>query len=102
MQVTPPASCFRHRVIDENAVAGPHARHEQIAIATALGMLLAWWLGWSLGTGFVFGYIGFGSLLFNLLPHRIFGVVTNPAPTRSGSDRSPLATAVTTFAIPRT
>jgi tripartite ATP-independent transporter DctM subunit len=28
-------------------------------------------------TGFVFGYLGFGSLLFNLLPHRIFGVVTN-------------------------
>ncbi len=27
--------------------------------------------------GFVFGYLGFGSLLFNLLPHRIFGVVTN-------------------------
>jgi tripartite ATP-independent transporter DctM subunit len=28
-------------------------------------------------TGFVFGFLGFGSLLFNLLPHRIFGVVTN-------------------------
>ncbi len=28
-------------------------------------------------SGLVFGYIGFGSLLFNLLPHRIFGVVTN-------------------------
>jgi tripartite ATP-independent transporter DctM subunit len=28
-------------------------------------------------TGFVFGFIGFGPLLFNLLPHRIFGVVTN-------------------------
>jgi TRAP-type mannitol/chloroaromatic compound transport system permease large subunit len=27
--------------------------------------------------GLVFGYIGFGSLLFNLLPSRIFGVVTN-------------------------
>jgi len=27
--------------------------------------------------GFVFGYLGFGPLLFNLLPHRIFGVVTN-------------------------
>ncbi len=27
--------------------------------------------------GLVFGYIGFGSLLFNLLPNRIFGVVTN-------------------------
>jgi tripartite ATP-independent transporter DctM subunit len=28
-------------------------------------------------TGFVFGYIGFGVSLFNLLPARIFGVVTN-------------------------
>jgi tripartite ATP-independent transporter DctM subunit len=28
-------------------------------------------------TGFVFGYLGFGFNLFNLLPHRIFGVVTN-------------------------
>ena len=28
-------------------------------------------------SGLVFGYLGFGSLLFNLLPHRIFGVVTN-------------------------
>jgi tripartite ATP-independent transporter DctM subunit len=28
-------------------------------------------------TGLVFGYIGFGPLLFNLLPSRIFGVVTN-------------------------
>jgi tripartite ATP-independent transporter DctM subunit len=28
-------------------------------------------------TGFVFGYLGFGINLFNLLPHRIFGVVTN-------------------------
>ncbi len=28
-------------------------------------------------SGFVFGYLGFGSLLFNLLPHRLFGVVTN-------------------------
>ncbi len=27
--------------------------------------------------GFVFGYLGFGPLLFNLLPHRVFGVVTN-------------------------
>lgn len=28
-------------------------------------------------TGLVFGYIGFGPLLFHLLPSRIFGVVTN-------------------------
>jgi tripartite ATP-independent transporter DctM subunit len=35
-------------------------------------------VGLTLATaGFVFGYLGFGTLLFNLLPHRIFGVVTN-------------------------
>ena len=28
-------------------------------------------------TGFVFGYIGFGPDLFNLLPARIYGVVAN-------------------------
>jgi len=28
-------------------------------------------------SGFVFGYLGFGTTLFNLLPHRLFGVVTN-------------------------
>lgn len=28
-------------------------------------------------SGFVFGYLGFGPLLFNLVPNRIFGVVTN-------------------------
>jgi tripartite ATP-independent transporter DctM subunit len=28
-------------------------------------------------TGFVFGYIGFGVTLFNLLPARVYGVVTN-------------------------
>jgi tripartite ATP-independent transporter DctM subunit len=28
-------------------------------------------------SGFVWGWLGFGPLLFNLLPHRIFGVVTN-------------------------
>lgn len=27
----------------------------QIAVATALGMVLAWWLGWSAGAGFVLG-----------------------------------------------
>ena len=35
-------------------------------------------VGLTLATsGFVFGLLGFGTLLFNLLPHRIFGVVTN-------------------------
>jgi len=52
----------------------------------AILMLIAFFLlliggipvGLTLATvGFVFGYLGFGSLLFNLLPHRIFGVVTN-------------------------
>jgi tripartite ATP-independent transporter DctM subunit len=28
-------------------------------------------------SGFVFGWLGFGSLLFNLLPNRIYGVVTS-------------------------
>ncbi len=28
-------------------------------------------------TGFVFGFLGFGEILFNLLPNRIFGVVTS-------------------------
>lgn len=28
-------------------------------------------------TGFIFGYIGFGPVLFNLVPARIYGVVTN-------------------------
>jgi tripartite ATP-independent transporter DctM subunit len=28
-------------------------------------------------SGFVWGWLGFGPMLFNLLPHRIFGVVTN-------------------------
>lgn len=28
-------------------------------------------------SGFVWGWLGFGPLLFNLVPHRIFGVVTN-------------------------
>jgi tripartite ATP-independent transporter DctM subunit len=35
-------------------------------------------VGFAIATsGFVFGFIGFGSTLFNLLPARIFGVVTN-------------------------
>ena len=28
-------------------------------------------------TGLVFGYAGFGGMLFSLLPARIFGVITN-------------------------
>jgi tripartite ATP-independent transporter DctM subunit len=52
----------------------------------AIGMLVAFFVLLMAGipvaltlatAGLVFGYIGFGPLLFNLLPHRIFGVVTN-------------------------
>ena len=39
-----------------------------------IGMPVAVCLG---ATGFVFGYMGFGSMLFTLMPARIFGVVTN-------------------------
>jgi tripartite ATP-independent transporter DctM subunit len=28
-------------------------------------------------SGFVFGWLGFGPMLFNLLPHRLYGVITN-------------------------
>lgn len=41
-----------------------------LLIGIPVGLTLA-------ATGFVFGYLGFGPGLFNLLPHRIFGVVTN-------------------------
>jgi tripartite ATP-independent transporter DctM subunit len=41
-----------------------------LLIGIPVGLTLA-------ATGFVFGYLGFGTSLFNLLPHRIFGVVTN-------------------------
>ena len=52
----------------------------------AIGMLVAFFallmagipVALTLATaGLVFGYIGFGPLLFNLLPNRIYGVVTN-------------------------
>jgi tripartite ATP-independent transporter DctM subunit len=39
-----------------------------------IGMPVAICLG---VTGFVFGYAGFGSMLFTLMPARIFGVITN-------------------------
>ncbi len=41
-----------------------------LMIGIPVGLTLA-------ATGFVFGYLGFGATLFNLLPARIFGVVTN-------------------------
>jgi tripartite ATP-independent transporter DctM subunit len=52
----------------------------------AIGMLVAFFVLLMAGipvaltlatAGLVFGYIGFGPLLFHLLPNRIFGVVTN-------------------------
>ena len=55
---------------------------EILAIAMLVAFFALLILGIPVGltlatTGFVFGWLGFGSLLFNLLPHRIFGVVTN-------------------------
>jgi tripartite ATP-independent transporter DctM subunit len=41
-----------------------------LMIGIPVGLTLA-------ATGFVFGWLGFGATLFNLLPARIFGVVTN-------------------------
>ena len=41
-----------------------------LMIGIPVGLTLA-------ATGFLFGYLGFGATLFNLLPARIFGVVTN-------------------------
>jgi tripartite ATP-independent transporter DctM subunit len=52
----------------------------------AIGMLVAFFslllIGFPVAltmalSGFVFGFLGFGGLLFNLLPNRIFGVVTS-------------------------
>lgn len=43
-------------------------------VLTAVGVPVA--IGISL-VGFVFGFLGFGELLFNLLPARIYGVVSN-------------------------
>ncbi|MBS4010900.1 MAG: TRAP transporter large permease subunit, partial [Roseovarius sp.] len=43
-------------------------------ILLLIGMPVAVCLG---VTGFVFGYMGFGSMLFTLMPARIFGVITN-------------------------
>jgi tripartite ATP-independent transporter DctM subunit len=52
----------------------------------AIGMLVAFFVFLMMGipvaltlavSGFIFGWLGFGPLLFNLLPNRIFGAVTN-------------------------
>ena len=52
----------------------------------AIGMIVSFFVMTSIGVpvaigialaGFVFGYLGFGEFLFNLLPARIYGVTTN-------------------------
>lgn len=52
----------------------------------AIGMIVSFFVLTSVGvpvaigialSGFVFGFLGFGDFLFNLLPARIYGVVTN-------------------------
>ena len=50
-----------------------------LMLVSFFGLLMAGIpVGLTLATaGFVFGYLGFGAGLFNLLPNRIFGVVTN-------------------------
>ena len=59
----------------------------------AIGMIAAFFVLLIIGipvaisiavTAFVFGYLGFGPMLFNLLPSRIYGVVT-PSLSLSGS-----------------
>ncbi len=52
----------------------------------AIGMIVSFFLLTTIGvpvaigialSGFIFGFLGFGETLFNLLPHRIYGVVSN-------------------------
>jgi tripartite ATP-independent transporter DctM subunit len=55
---------------------------EVLAIAMLVAFFVLLMAGVPVGltlaiSGFTFGLIGFGPLLFNLLPHRIFGTVTN-------------------------
>ena len=55
---------------------------ELLALLMLVGFFVLLLMGVPVGltlatTGFVFGWLGFGATLFNLLPHRIFGVVTN-------------------------
>jgi tripartite ATP-independent transporter DctM subunit len=55
---------------------------EWIAIAMLCGFFLLLMIGVPVAitlavTGFVFGFVGFGAGLFNLLPARIYGVVSN-------------------------
>ncbi len=52
----------------------------------AIGMIVSFFVLTTIGvpvaigialSGFIFGFLGFGESLFNLLPHRIYGVVSN-------------------------
>ncbi|MGC9419706.1 MAG: TRAP transporter large permease, partial [Rhodovulum sp.] len=54
---------------------------ELLAILMILGFMLALLIGMPVGigialSGFLFGWMGFGDFLFNLVPARIYGVVT--------------------------
>jgi tripartite ATP-independent transporter DctM subunit len=56
--------------------------HETIAILLPLGFLVLLLIGVPVAvalaaSGFLFGYLGFGFTLFNLVPLRIYGVTTN-------------------------
>ncbi|MEQ9609831.1 MAG: TRAP transporter large permease subunit, partial [Kiloniellaceae bacterium] len=55
--------------------------NEWLAVGMILGFFVLLTIGMPVGigialAGFVFGMLGFGDFLFNLLPARIFGVVT--------------------------
>ena len=54
---------------------------EMLAVYMILGFMCALLIGMPVGigiavAGFIFGWIGFGDFLFNLVPSRIYGVVT--------------------------
>ena len=54
---------------------------EYLALYMILGFMFALLIGMPVGigiavSGFIFGWIGFGDFLFNLVPSRIYGVVT--------------------------
>lgn len=54
---------------------------EHLAIYMILGFMFALLIGMPVGigiafSGFVFGWLGFGDFLFNLVPARVYGVVT--------------------------
>ena len=56
--------------------------NEFLAIYMGLGFFVLLFIGFPVGialaaSGLLFGYIGFGMTLFNLLPQRIFGLMEN-------------------------